>query len=315
MSIKSDLPLQDGQSWHGVVAIAENRCVAADTYQVRFACEPIARGVLPGQFVMLKFACPTVAEGEACDGGERAALGGCKDPLLGRPLAVYRAEPDEQGRPRWIDLIYLTVGKMTGRLATMRPGDLLEVWGPLGKPFFADGCDTEEGVDHLIMVAGGVGQTPLYLLAEEALGKRTSPGVQRKPLRADRVTLCYGARSQECLAGVDDFRRLGVEVFLATEDGSAGHKGLVTDVLRSVLDANRGKSQIVACGPKRMMAAAAEIAKEQGIACQVSLEERMACGIGICFSCVAKVKNASGGWSYRRTCIDGPVFDAERVEF
>ncbi len=315
MNMTRDLPLRGGRAWQGVAAIAENRCVAAETYCVRFACAPIAECVLPGQFVMLKFACPTVAEGELCDEPETVKLGGCKDPLLGRPLAVYKAESGEDGRPRWIDLIYLTVGKMTGRLATMRPGDLLEVWGPLGKPFFADlESEAERRVEHLVMAAGGVGQTPFYLLAEEALGKRKSPD-GRKPLRADRVTLCYGARNKDCLAGVEDFRRLGVEVLLATEDGSEGHKGLVTDLIRPAVASKRGKTQIVSCGPKRMMAATAEIAKELGVPCQVSLEERMACGIGICFSCVAKVKNDAGGWSYRRTCLDGPVFDAEKIEF
>jgi dihydroorotate dehydrogenase electron transfer subunit len=280
-----DLPFYADQAWQGLVEIAENRRLAEGTFCLRFACEEIAAGVLPGQFVMLK-------------------LANSADPLLGRPFAVYKISPGEDGKPLWIDLVYLAVGKMTNRLAAMRAGDVLEVWGPLGKPFRPGrGCGSSEEIDHLIMVAGGVGQTPFYMLAQEALGRRT------------HVTLCYGARNEACMACVDDFRELGAEVVLATDDGSAGHHGLVTDLIRPAVEAGVGRSQIVCCGPKPMMAAAAGIAKQLGIPCQVSLEERMACGIGVCFSCVAKVKDAEGGWTYRRTCLDGPVFDAERIEF
>ena len=277
--------------------IAENRRVAENTFCVRFACGQIAASVLPGQFVMLKFA-------------------NSNDPLLGRPFAVYKATPGEDGKPLWIDLIYLTLGKMTNRLAAMRAGDMLEVWGPLGKPFFpGQGCGSAEEIDHLIMVAGGVGQTPFYMLAQEALGKRVPPDPRKKPARVSHVTFCYGARNKAGMVSADDFRELGVEVVLATDDGSVGHHGLVTDLIRPAVEAKDTKSQIVCCGPKPMMAATAKIAKDLGVPCQVSLEERMACGIGVCFSCVAKVKDPSGGWTYRRTCLDGPVFDAATIEF
>jgi dihydroorotate dehydrogenase electron transfer subunit len=136
-----------------------------------------------------------------------------------------------------------------------------------------------------------------------------------------RATLCYGARSSQYLAGVEDFERLGVEVRVSTDDGSAGHHGVVTELIESALcESARAPSvgwscRMVACGPARMMAAAAKIAKRLGIGCQVSLESPMACGIGACFSCVAKVRDRSGGWDYRRTCVEGPVFDAEDIEF
>jgi dihydroorotate dehydrogenase electron transfer subunit len=297
MSCSQQLPFYADRVWRGAVSIEENYRVADDTYCVRFACPEIAATVMSGQFVMLKFA-------------------KSNDPLLGRPFAVWKALPGDDSQPHWIELIYLTVGKMTGRLAEMRPGDRLEVWGPLGKPFSSGGGrgSTDE-IDHLLMVAGGVGQTPFYMLAQEALGKRNPPDPAQEITPVSRATLCYGARTETGLSCVEDFRQLGVEVLTATEDGSAGHHGLVTDLIRPAIEAKGLKSRIVCCGPKKMMAATAEIARQIGVPCQVSLEERMACGIGVCFSCVAKIRDASGGWTYRRTCLDGPVFDADDVEF
>jgi dihydroorotate dehydrogenase electron transfer subunit len=128
-----------------------------------------------------------------------------------------------------------------------------------------------------------------------------------------RVTLCYGARSADLLAGLDDFARAGVEVLLSTDDGSRGHHGYVTDVLARVLDESP-HCQIAACGPEPMLAAVARVAAQRGAPCAVSLETPMACGVGICFSCVARVKDAGPtGWDYRRTCVEGPVFDAASI--
>ena len=132
------------------------------------------------------------------------------------------------------------------------------------------------------------------------------------------MTLCYGARRADYLAGVADFEQLGIDVRLSTDDGSAGHHGFVTDLLRHVLDPAEqpsppGSRRIVCCGPWQMMAAVAEIAREANVPCWASLETPMACGVGICFSCVARIRDASGNWDYRRTCVEGPVFDAESV--
>ncbi len=129
------------------------------------------------------------------------------------------------------------------------------------------------------------------------------------------MTLCYGARSREYLAGAEDFRRLGVEVHLSTDDGSFGYKGLVTHLIQPVVEQSAWPCRIVCCGPEKMMEATGRIACELGVPCQVSLESPMACGLGICFSCVAKIRDAAGKWDYRRTCVEGPVFDAADVEF
>ena len=275
---------------HRTVAVTENVRLARDTYRVRFECPELAERVVPGQFLMLK-------------------LHGANDPLLGRPLALYDTVVDGSGRPIGVDVVYLVVGKFTSRLAQLGPGAKLDVWGPLGNGF------APATAEHLIMVAGGIGQTPFMALAREYTGGRRY-GESRNPPPRAHVTLCYGARSQEYLAGVDDFRALGIDVRLSTDDGSAGRRGFVTDVLRETLGESyvpKNQTKIVCCGPEKMMEAVAHVAHEHQIACEVSLETPMACGIGICFSCVVKVKDESGEWDYRRTCVEGPVFAAEQI--
>ncbi len=272
------------------VAIVENRAVGRDTYRVRFLCPEIAQRVLPGQFLMVR-------------------LCGCDDPLIGRPLAVYDVLPGDDGAAAAIDLIYHVKGKFTRRLTQCTTGQPLTVWGPLGNGFPLLACD------HLVMVAGGVGQTPFLLLAKEHLGlQRFGCPCRQAPL-VQHITLCFGAQSVDLLAGADDFRRLGVDVRLATDDGSCGHHGLVTDLLEAVLVPATEPIQVATCGPVAMMRRTAEVAAQCGVPCQVSLETPMACGIGICFSCVAKVRDGEGNWDYKRTCVEGPVFDAASIEW
>jgi dihydroorotate dehydrogenase electron transfer subunit len=163
------------------------------------------------------------------------------------------------------------------------------------------------------MAAGGIGQTPFLTLAQEYLGLRSFGEPPRQAPRAQKVTLCYGARSADLLAGVDDFARLGVDVRVCTEDGSRGQRGLVTDALRHVLAESAPSRRIVGCGPEPMLEAVARLAAATSTPCQVSLETPMACGIGICFTCVAKIKQPGGQWDYKRTCVEGPVFDAADI--
>lgn len=277
------------RAWHGRVTVDENVQLARDTYRVRLRCPEIARRIVPGQFVMLR-------------------LADFDDPLLGRPLALYDTVLDEAGQPVGIDVVYLVIGKMTSRLATWQAGQTLEIWGPLGNGF------APEPTGHLVMVAGGIGQTPFLALAREYLTQRRYGDPAREGGNAARVTLCYGARSRDLLAGIDDFERLGVEVVVSTDDGSAGHHGLVTEVLARVL-AEGTSPLVVSCGPEPMLKAVAELTASQELPCRVSLETPMACGLGICFSCVARVRDVAGEWDYRRTCVEGPVFDAAAIEF
>ena len=110
-------------------------------------------------------------------------------------------------------------------------------------------------------------------------------------------------------------RRLGVDCRIATDDGSRGHHGLVTDLLKQALAEHHGRPRIACCGPEPMMEAVAKIALAANVPCQVSLETPMACGIGICFTCVAKVRQEDGTFDYKRTCVEGPVFEAAAIEW
>lgn len=270
------------------VCVVENVPLARDTRRLRFECPRIASQVLPGQFLMLR-------------------LAGCNDPLIGRPLAMYDTALSPAGNPECVDVVYLVKGKLTTRLENVLPGQKLDVWGPLGNGF------EPRPTEHLIMVAGGIGQTPFVALAQEYLGLKNYGQPSREVPTAQKVTLCYGARTADYLAGVEDFQRLGVDMRIATDDGSQGHHGLVTDLLRQTLEESSLPHRIVCCGPEPMMEAVAKIATEANVACQISLETPMACGVGICFTCVAKVRDALGDWDYKRTCVEGPVFEAENI--
>jgi dihydroorotate dehydrogenase electron transfer subunit len=273
---------------HESVVVCQQQQLAPEIFRLRFHCPPIARQIVPGQFVMIR-----LAEGD--------------DPLLGRAFALYDTVADASGCFDCVDIVYLVVGRLTSRLAKLSTGAALQVWGPLGNGF------APEPADHLLMVAGGIGQTPFLALAKECLGRQRYGSPPRPGSRPQRVTLCYGARNAAGLAGIDDFRQAGVDVQISTEDGSRGQQGLVTDLVRPLLAESTQSVRIVCCGPEAMMHAVARLAADAEVPCHVSLESPMACGLGICFSCVVKVATPRGGWDYRRTCIDGPVFDARQI--
>lgn len=263
--------------YHGIVSVLANLQIAEKTWMVRLKSPEIANRTTPGQFVMLR-------------------IPGCREPLLGRPLAIYRAEED------FVEVVYAVVGHGTELLSRQQVGMKLEIWGPLGNGFPEAEADEEP-----ILVAGGIGQTPMRMLAVRFLERSAE----------QEVTLLMGHRSSVWMACVDDFRQLSedygyrLKMELATEDGSLGHRGLVTDLLNGCW---REKSHVYACGPLPMLRRVSEMAEERGAACHVSLETPMACGMGICFGCVTKRKAATPeGWDYCRTCTEGPVFDASQL--
>lgn len=266
---------------HATVAVTENVRLARDTYRIRLASPELASAIRPGQFLMLR-------------------LPGTSDPLLGRPFALYDTVLDDSGRPIAVDVVYLVVGKMTGLLKDVCSGDELTVWGPLG-----NGFPDLTSKSHVALVAGGIGQTPFLAHIRDLLGTR---GYGGRPTQrhVERVSLYYGVRTGDLAAGVDDFRAAGAEVHLASDDGTIGFKGFVTQLLHQ----HSPPDHLVGCGPEPMLRALMKVAAEWHVPCHVSLETPMACGLGICFSCVTKVKTADG-WDYKRVCIDGPVFDAE----
>lgn len=271
---------------HARCPIVAHEQVADRTWRIRIRCPEIATRAIPGQFAMLR-------------------IPGRADPLLARPLAVYDVTT-EPGGGGCVDFIYLVHGKFTTALTDLRPGDDLVAWGPLGNGFDLP------ATDHLVLVAGGIGQTALLALGRERLGRGRYGAADRGVPPARRVTLCWGARHAGMFGAVDDFRRSGCDVELATLDGSAGIRGTVVDLLDARFPDATG-IVVACCGPEPMMEAVAGWTERRRVPCQVSLEAPMACGIGICFTCVARVRDGSGGWDYRRTCIEGPVFDAPAI--
>jgi dihydroorotate dehydrogenase electron transfer subunit len=266
--------------FHGQAAVLANQRLARDTYCIRLEAPELARAIRPGQFLMLR-------------------LPGTTDPLLGRPFALYDTVLNAQGEPVAVDIVYLVIGKLTGLLARLRPDDHLEAWGPLG-----NGFPELLGLKHVGLVAGGIGQTPFLAYLRELLGARGYAG--HEPRRgAERVSLYYGVRTAELAAGVDDFRAAGATVHLATDDGSLGFRGFVTELLQQ----HEPPQHLIGCGPALMMKALAALAQRWDRPCHLSLETPMACGAGICFSCVTRIRTGDG-WDYRRVCVDGPVFDA-----
>jgi dihydroorotate dehydrogenase electron transfer subunit len=274
--------------FHGTVAVAANLPLARDTYLVRLHAPELAAVIRPGQFLMLRL------------------LAG-SDPLLGRPFALYDTILDAGGRPVGVDVVYLVVGKLTELLARLRGGDRVAVWGPLG-----NGFPDLFGRAHVALVAGGIGQTPFLAHTRELLGGRGYAG--RPPQRAvRRVSLYYGVRTAELAAGAEDFRAAGAEVHLASDDGSLGFRGFVTALLDKHLDEDPDPPRhLVGCGPAPMLRALTELARRRGQPCHVSLETPMACGVGVCFSCVTAVRTPTGS-DYRRVCVEGPVFDAAEL--
>jgi dihydroorotate dehydrogenase electron transfer subunit len=266
--------------FHGSATILLNRRLARATYCIRLEAPELACAIRPGQFAMLR-------------------QPGTTDPLLGRPFALYDTVLDDQGQPVAIDIVYLVVGKLTSLLARLSAGDTLEAWGPLG-----GGFPQLAGLEHVGLVAGGIGQTPFLAYVRELLGGRGYAG--RAARRAvERVSFYYGVRTADLAAGVDDFCAAGAVVHLATDDGSLGFHGFVTQLLET----HEPPQHLIGCGPEPMMKALAALAQRWAAPCHLSLETPMACGAGICFSCVTRVRTADD-WDYRRVCVDGPVFDA-----
>jgi dihydroorotate dehydrogenase electron transfer subunit len=231
-----------------------------------------AAAAVPGQFVMLR-------------------VTGTLDPLLARPFGISSVLSKSA-----IEIVYRVVGKGTSLLTLVKPGQELSMVGPLGKGFPLP----EKGTVP-VLVGGGSGFPPLHFLAQ-----RSRP----------RAHFFIGSRNKECLppSGIlKSFREVASRVHVATEDGSAGVKGMSTDILHAFLTSRENKSKLVlyACGPHAMLAAVSKRAAEHGIPCYVSLEERMACGLGVCMGC--SIPQQTGG--YKRACKEGPVFDSRDIEW
>ena len=211
--------------------------------------------------------------------------------LLRRPFTIYTVDGHE------ITMLYQIIGEGTQQLSEMPKGTPLHVLGPLGNTF-----DIENISEPAILVGGGAGIASLMLLAV-ALRDR---GIQTFGL--------VGAQNQGRLLSVDDLEAIGIAVHIATDDGSIGHHGFVTDILTDMLNKNSlNRPTIYACGPHGMLAAVTKITTEFEVPTQVAMENRMGCAMGVCLGCVCPVRIGGNRIEYQRVCTEGPVFNAKDI--
>ena len=202
---------------------------------------------------------------------------------LRRPISVCDA------REGVLRMVYQVKGEGTRIMSQMQPGCMVDVLAPLGNGF------TVQPGKRYALIGGGIGVPPMLYTAAQC----------------DHPLVITGFRNEKLVILQDDFRAAGAEVVLATDDGTAGQKGFVTDVLRERIGE---VDEVCACGPTPMLRAIAQVCREFGKPCQISLEERMACGIGACLVCAVKVRK-DGEEIMQHVCKNGPVFNAEEVVF
>ncbi len=240
----------------------------AESYFLDCRAPEIASTAEPGQFVMVR-----VSDG--------------LDPLLRRPLSIHQVSEERFG------LLFRTAGKGTALLSRKRIGAWIDVVGPLGRGF-----RWSPGVEEVLLVAGGRGVAPLLFLAQR-LAKETPP---------PKMRLLYGTRTKSEIVRTEPFKALGVEVLTATEDGTEGYHGMVTDLPPSLI--SQGRTAVFACGPTAMFRALSSAISDPLIPVQVSMEAHMSCGLGACRGCVVK-----SGHGYAHVCQDGPVFAIEDLNW
>ncbi len=207
--------------------------------------------------------------------------------ILRRPLSIFNFDGKK------LEILFQVCGKGTLTLSRLKEGEILKILGPLG-----NGYKFEKSGIHLL-VGGGRGIAPLFFLSKVFLKEKI------------KFKILYGGRSVPDLAALNYFKNEGIEPIITTEDGSKGTKGLVTDLIEKIFTSEK-ISYIYACGPMEMMRKVFNIAKEFSIPSQFSLEERMGCGFGACWGCVARIRR-NGKEEWVKICQEGPVFNGEEI--
>lgn len=249
--------------------------LTSDICRLTLQADAIAAAAKPGQFVNIR-----------CGQGF--------DPLLRRPFSIHQSHPDGT-----MQVVFKILGKGTTTLANLRPGQSVNLLGPLGNGFTIQ--------ESMCLVGGGLGIAPLLFLAQTIVAKNP---------QANLVVLLGSRHKDELTCLTDDFLRMGIKAHLATDDGSLGHHGLVTDLLAKVL-ATDTAWHICTCGPYPMMRSVAGICRQrQGWSCQVSLETMMACGISACLGCTVEANpERTKDGQYLHVCKEGPVFDEGDIKW
>ena len=255
-----------------------NQQVGPACFRLGLSCPNGYEAAVPGQFVMVQ-------------------IETTHTPLLRRPFSIFKliGRPEQ---PEGVELLYKSVGRGTLRLAQLTPGCSVDLLGPLGRGFQLPALPA--GKSYL--VAGGMGVAPIHFLAVHMKMKGLEPGECR---------LFLGGRSRDELLCREEFAALGMPVTVTTDDGSSGDQCLITDPLEVALK-TEPPDGIYACGPHGMLQCVAGLATRFRVACQLSLETMMACGIGACLGCA--VPRADGRQGYRHVCSDGPVFRVGDIE-
>lgn len=235
---------------------------------------------LPGQFVMIRIA-------------------GLTDPFLSRPFSVYSFSRNKNFCT--MELLYRVVGKGTQILAGLIKTSQVEIHGPLGGSF-----EMPADKKRIIFIAGGIGIAPLSLLAEHLC--------RNGCLSKESMSFYLGAQTADAIVGLDKLQKLCYNIQISTDDGSMGHKGLVTDAFQKDMKKySAADTMIYTCGPKAMVRSLGKILHGSKFQCQASLEERMACGTGACAGCAVAIRDNAGNPAYKRVCADGPVFDIRQI--
>ncbi|HDP69517.1 MAG TPA: dihydroorotate dehydrogenase electron transfer subunit [Actinobacteria bacterium] len=234
----------------------------------------------------LRLSCPKIAASVLPGQFVHVECGKDREFILRRPFSVHRRLGGNA-----FEILFQVVGKGTRALAEIEKGDILDVIGPLG-----NGFEVSDTVKNTLLIAGGIGVAPLMFLAEKLFAGKIP------------FDVLIGCANCKKAVPFDLQNIIKDRVFFATDDGSLGFKGTVTELFLNHLKKNEKPDVIYTCGPKAMLKQVALIAEKHGIACFLSLEERMACGIGACLSCVCKTKSGQ-----KRVCVDGPIFDASEI--
>ncbi len=248
--------------------------------------EPVAEN-----HFLLRCSCPEIAAGALPGQFIHVLIPQGSGLLLRRPFTVYTIEGDQ------ITMLYQLIGEGTNVLSSLKRCDSIRVLGPLGNTF-----EIPPTLDPAIIVGGGAGIASLMLLA-----------VALRDASVHTIGL-VGSMNEARLLSVADLKAIGVDTHIATDDGSVGHHGFVTELLNHVLQTHDLQHPVIyACGPDGMLRAVTKIGMDSGIPTQLAMENRMGCALGVCLGCVCKVQLPEGGFEYQRVCTEGPVFNAEDI--
>lgn len=256
----------------GLLLAIEN--LGEKLFRLKIHSPGIAKKALPGNFCHLR-------------------VNKSYSPLLRRAFSFHQVEKERNS----FELLFKVVGPGTQILSEKKPGEKIDLLGPLGNSFSLPAKE-----ENAVLLAGGMGIAPLFYLINSLLTKRFNP---------EKITLFFGVKRKNEYLLINEIISTGIRLHLATEDGSSGYKGTITDLFFQELKGRRLKPRVTkfyACGPNPMLKRISEISREFNLDCQICLENHMPCGIGACMGCV--VKTTEG---YKRVCKDGPVFDAREV--